>query len=442
MAFCVMADAPLDANRAQSKQMNTPTDQGSLGLRELIRLRAIAFLAQIALLLAASLTAGLQSAVQLGLWALVFASGVANVALASLVRRGRIRATHATMGYVLLVDTALLTGMLLLSGGPSNPFSVFYIVHVALAARLLDARWAVVLGVATSAAFGILFFLTPASAMHAMHHGNGMVWHLRGMWVSYTLAAAFVGHFVARMTRAIELRDQEIARVQRDAANTEKLAALGTLAGGAAHELGTPLSTIAVVAGELVHAAKGPLDADSVRADAELLRREAARCREIVGRMSASAGQTRGEAAVRTDMRWVAEQVRDALGPEQTRLDVAVSERCFYTVPREALVQVLLSLVSNALYASLPEGRVHLRFAVEDRRLNICVSDEGSGMSAEVLARAIDPFFSTKAPGEGMGLGLYLAHGFATALGGQLRLESEPHKGTRATLLLTDSSSL
>src|SRR5690606_7886748 len=126
----------------------------------------------------------------------------------------------------------------------SNPFTVFYLVHVALAALLLDTKGALLLSLFTSACFASLFLLGGHDA-HA-HHGADFSSHLQGMWVSYTLAACFVGYFVAKMTRALQRRERELSELGQIAARAEKLASLSTLAAGAAHELGSPLGTIAI----------------------------------------------------------------------------------------------------------------------------------------------------------------------------------------------------
>ena len=101
-------------------------------------------------------------------------------------------------------------------------------------------------------------------------------------------------------------------------------------------------------------------------------------------------------------------------------------------VPRRAVVQSLVSLVRNALSATAAPQSVVLRAERSGDRVRFEVLDEGSGMAHDVLERAGEPFFTTRAPGEGMGLGIFLARAVAEQLGGALSLESEPGRGTRA----------
>jgi two-component system sensor histidine kinase RegB len=108
-------------------------------------------------------------------------------------------------------------------------------------------------------------------------------------------------------------------------------------------------------------------------------------------------------------------------------------------LPVRAAIESLSALVKNALDASPDAGRVRLEAAQADaERVRFLIHDEGTGMSAEVLERVAEPFFTTKSPGKGMGLGAFLAHLFAQTLGGQLSFESEPGRGCTVTLELPD----
>lgn len=416
-------------------------DQGHLRLRELLRLRALAFVAQLLLLVLALLAgahAGERSPALLGILSV---SALSHWAVATLWRRRALPAVAWVMGAILLTDTALLTAFLWLSGGPANPISVFYIVQVALAARLLSTGWAIAMGVVTSGAFASLFLMTAEEAMAAMHRDGGMAWHLRGMWVSYTLSAILVGYVVARLSRVIEQREAELREAEAHASTTAKLVALGTLAAGAAHELGTPLSTISLIAGELRHAIQPYAAGSSCDADLRLLQQQIERCREILQRMSGGAGQSRGESYTSVTAADLVRDVHAAFPTEAKRIVSVCPEPWSFSLPHASLTPVLLSLVDNALRASTSEQAVRLTFDSSRSTCGIHVTDEGQGMSAEVLARAQEPFFTTREPGQGMGLGLYLAADFARALRGSLRLQSTPGQGTTASLQLEASPS-
>ena len=393
----------------------------------LLTLRWIAVAAQAGLVLLAWLWLDLPFPIG-ALFALLAVLALSNVALGWVKPRVPVSRRGTVAGLALLFDGAMLTALLSLSGGPMNPFSVFYLVHVALAAALLDGSWALVLSLVTSAAFGLLFVITPEASMHVMHHGIGFSAHLRGMWIAYGLAAAATGTFVARQASALRARERELATLKEERARAERLGALHTLAAGAAHELGTPLGTITLVAGELQRklANAAPEDRD----DLALLVTQAARCREILQRMSADAGNPHGETPEPVEAIWLLERLRSAFPGAELALHAAPGS---VRAPREALLQALVSLVKNALDAGGEPVRVEIAplpvFVVT-------VSDQGHGIPESALGRLGEPFFTTKAPGEGLGLGLFLARAVVDALGGSLEIDSAPGAGTRATLRL------
>jgi two-component system sensor histidine kinase RegB len=352
--------------------------------------------------------------------ALLGVLGISNVALA-------VRSTRAAVGPVLLLDVALLTVALALSGGPSNPFSILYLVYVTLAAVLVPGAYTWALVALSAAGYGLLFAVTPIDP-HAHHHGGDTSFslHLQGMWIAFTLAAVLIAAFVTRVSRALETEREKAAR-------TARLLGLTTLAAGAAHELSTPLSTIKTVASELERALADRPDLEALRDDARLVRAEVDRSRAVLDRLSLRAGELRGENAEPVPLRSLAEGLADLPQATRSRVDVACGEATV-RVPRRALEQVLTSLVRNALDASAIDAHVELALRADERALVCEVGDRGTGMSADALARAGEPFFTTKQPEQGMGLGLFLARTLVHQLGGTLDIASKLGEGTRVVV--------
>jgi two-component system, sensor histidine kinase RegB len=369
--------------------------------------------------------------------ALIGVAVATNLALGRWLRAGG-SAGPPLCGAVLVLDTLLLTGLLHASGGPFNPFSVLYLVYIMLAAVVLGAAWTWSLAGLSVACYVSLFLLPARGSVPHFHDEGTLSLHLWGMLVAFTVAAVLTAYFVVRLSAAIERRDAEIAAMREQDTSTERLAALTTLAAGAAHELGTPLGTIAIAAKELERALDGRDRADgaALREDARLIRAEVERCRRILEQMASDAGETTGEAPVEVPVARLVRDVLDALPPEDAaRVRVeGLPLAAAAALPRRAVVGAVASLVRNALDATPPPGPVRLRVACDERTLGVMVEDDGPGMTAEVLARAVEPFFSTKPPGKGMGLGLFLARTLAEGLGGQLTIRSEPGAGATARL--------
>ncbi len=340
--------------------------------------------------------------------------------------------TPSRVWAVLLFDSLMLTAVLWLSGGAANPFTVFYLVLVALGALLLDAQRAIVIAIVTSLGFASLFLAADTPASVALHHGPAFSLHLQGMWLAYACSAAFVTFFVTKIVRALRDLDAEVLVLQRRNARAEKLASLSTLAAGAAHELGTPLSTIALIAKELEIAAPSR----ELEGDARTIRAEIDRCRMIVAKLAARAGESVGEVARPVTLGNIVDDLRRELGDRAKQVSFGSHDDAAFSIPRDGLVQVLVNLVNNAIDAQAEVEPIEFRAQVNGDRVEFEVRDLGGGVAADVYARLGEPFVTTKAPGKGLGLGLFLVCAFADRNAGRFDLLARSERGTLARLAL------
>jgi two-component system sensor histidine kinase RegB len=238
-------------------------------------------------------------------------------------------------------------------------------------------------------------------------------------------------------------REQQMRLAEQQQAKVHRLEALATLAAGAAHELATPLSTIAVVAKEMSRNVNRWNAPDSLRQDLTLIQEELKYCRSVLDRMRAGAGEAAAERIADITAEQVIAEVLVGLRDAQR---VVVERNALPTtslrLPLQAVAQALRNLVQNAIDATPTEQSVVLSIQqVNQGDWDIRVEDRGDGMSESILKRIGEPFFTTKEPGKGMGLGVYLSHNVLSGLGGNLEFESRPGQGTVASIRLPKSVS-
>ena len=337
---------------------------------------------------------------------------------------------------VLALDVALLTVLLYFTGGPHNPFTSFYLVHVALAAVALQLKPALLISAECCLGYATLFLgqailPRPGDAICGVGPNLPLSLHLKGMLVAFVLTAACIAGFVGRLQQAWRRGEAELAAARLIAAQNDRFAALATLAGGAAHELGTPLGTIGIAASELTRAAaRHPEDAELAE-DAHLIVEEVQRCRLILNRLANPAGDPPEALSLGDVLKEVGSRFERAPLVIQPAPSIA-----HLVAPRQALIQALSSLVKNALDASPEGGSVHLTTLWNDPIVEFQVMDQGCGLSSEVFKHAGEPFYTTKPPGKGVGLGLFLVRLLAQRLGGDFTLRPQMAGGALAVLRL------
>jgi len=268
-----------------------------------------------------------------------------------------LHSSQALLGATFAFDTLCLTAALALTGGPMNPFSLLYLVQITLAAVVLNRNWTWILVGLSAVSFGLLFFLPSACLECHVPGEHEMFPHLVGMWFAFIVAATLISFFTGRISNALRHREQEILILQNHVARQERLTSLVTLAAGAAHELSTPLGTIAVVARELERYAWSLTNGDDLGDDARLIRSEVERCQQIVHRMSAGGAEPAGESPRIIQTGELLGQALDEIS-ESHRARVSLDagdEELTLCLPVRATVQSLTALLRNA---SMPEPTI------------------------------------------------------------------------------------
>ena len=192
----------------------------------------------------------------------------------------------------LIFDMATLSAVVFFSGGATNPLISLLLPPVAIAALALPGRLVALVGGLSIVAYSLLMrFYLPLSVSDASQAAQ---LHLLGMWLTFAVSAMIIGWLIVRMTAEIRARDADLAAAREQALRDEGMLAMGTLAAGAAHELGTPLATISLLAGELASDSSLPAP---LREDIGLIRQQVSQCKEIITGLSRRAGMERLENA-------------------------------------------------------------------------------------------------------------------------------------------------
>lgn len=335
---------------------------------------------------------------------------------------------------VLVLDSLILTAMLNWSGGAHNPFTSFYLLHVTLAAVLLPLRYALALSAMSVCGF-VWLYLTAESCCESssalLSAGISQDLHFQGMVVSLGLTALFISVFVGKIQWELNRSHAMLYRAQSDLAVQQRFRSLATLAAGVAHELATPLSTIALVSKEMesVHSELSQNDQDE---DLRIIRSEVERCRAIIDRLNIENLQHETQVHPVLLKEWSVELEPQLADWTQGRGRLELEPELAHfqlRIPVGPLRSVLQALLENACDADRSGAEVLLRVREWKGMLCFEVWDQGPGVEPEILANMGEPFFTTKGPQHGMGLGLFLARVFAEQWRGSLEFSNDSTTG-------------
>ena len=314
----------------------------------------------------------------------------------------------------LACDVAALSVQLYLSGGATNPFVSLYLLQVVMGAVLLYtwSSWALV--ALTAVAFALVALLSPPLALPPWFATQLSPVYVMGLWANFVLAAVLLVLFVTRIAANLRSRDAHLAAMRQRAAEEDHIVRMGLLASGAAHELGTPLSSILVLLGDWRSEAAIRTD-PRLAAEVDEMQAEVMRCKTIVSGILFAAGEVTGEAPERTTLRRFLSGIV-AVWPGTVTFEDRIGEDRPIVSDR-ALGQALTNLLDNAAEAGA--SAITLTAAVEEAVIVLTVRDDGSGFPPAVLAGIGKPYNTSKER-RGAGLGLFLATNVLRTLGGTL----------------------
>ena len=435
--------------------MPTPTDRFTLNAQWLIRLRWVAVVGQLVTIATVLFVFGIKIDTAWALEVVISLTAVSNLVLSLWIRRWMNKAGRQQipgdliLGLVMVMDMLSLTALLFATGGPNNPFMLFFFVNISLCAIVLNRNWAWGLNLLSIGCFAALVYdhhqldqLNLGIDMRPVQERGTVSLVQIGLVAAFATCASVIVYFMTRLTDELRKQQIEVRKAQLRQSHSEKLEALGTLAAGTAHELATPLSTIAVVARDVEKAFdEHPPDfpgAEEVVEDVHLIRSQLDRCRGILDRMASHAGQAIGELNQPVSMKKLIETILEEL-PERDRILVDLPESLTHetmTVPVIGFSQALRGLVQNAIDADSSGKPVEIQVDKAKKQWRLQIRDRGGGMSSSTLSRLSEPFFTTKQPGKGMGLGVFLAKNVIKRLNGNIEFASRTDYGTCVTVWL------
>lgn len=401
----------------------------AINLKRLVLLRAIVLAAQLGAVWLAYDHGGLR--LPLVPLALVFSISAAVNGITWLRLRWRQPVSDVELFVHLVFDVAMLTLALYYTGGSTNPFAPLFLLPLTLTAAALPGAytWAM-LGLTGACYSLLLFYYVPLPGQHAAHAADFRL-HVIGMWLGFLVGAALIAYFAVYMARTLRERDQLHAQMRERELKHQRVLALGTLAAGAAHELGTPLSTMAVLVHDLTPRTASP---DKL----QTLREQIERCKQILSTLASAAGETRVESGRRLPLDTYLDELMQrwrAMRPSATlHYRAAGTAAAPEIVAEQTLSQAILSILNNAADVSPHDVAVQAHW--DDSAFTLEVRDRGPGLAPGADRRVGREPFSTKTAGEGMGLGLFLAHATVERLGGNVWLTDVEQGGACCRIVL------
>ena len=334
----------------------------------------------------------------------------------------------------LACDLVIHSVLLYYTGGSTNPFVSYYLVPLTIAAATLPWLYSLILSLLALSGYTLLLIWYQPLHMLGLQQEEMMIkLHLFGMWGNFAISAAFITFFVVKMADALRRQERMQAERREEGMRDQQLLAVATQAAGAAHELGTPLSTMSVLLKEL---RQDHRDKPDLQEDLTLLQDQVKLCKDTLQQLvRAAEADRRQSVSEQTVAEWL-EQVLDRwhlMRPEATyRYQCCGMGSAPLLMPPTALSQALLNLLNNAADACAENLEISLDW--DAREVCIGIRDHGPGVPLAIAEQLGKPFFTTK--GKGFGLGLFLSQASVSRAGGTVKLYNHEEGGTLTELRL------
>ena len=347
----------------------------------------------------------------------------------------------------ILIDVFALSALLYFNGGSTNPFVSLFLLPLTITAAVLPWVYTWLMAATTIGFYSLLVFKhVPLPHDHNQHMSEFDL-HVSGMWLAFVLSTTLISWFVVKMSGSIRERDKELSEIREQALRDEQLIALGTMAAGAAHELGTPLATMAIVSKEIQN---DHIENQDLQKSMGILRDQINQCKHTLTELLADAGQSRTEDASGQTVDLFLQDILEKW--RLMRPTVKFTYVCNGDLPAPSIIntqplsQSILNLLNNAADASIETNIINSStgISVENiiinsdwtkKELQLEILDFGKGLSEEALERAGQAFFTSKDE-HGFGIGLFLANANIERYGGSVHLTNYEKGGACTQVIL------
>ena len=355
---------------------------------------------------------------------------LATVVLSIILGYWRLRATwvmsNGELFCHLLVDVVFLFILLLNTGGVTNPLISYLLVLLAVTATLLPRAFvnSFAVGSILIYTFFLILDLQADHSPSALDQEIAFQLHLVGMWVIFLVSAILISVFITRMASAIKDRELNLAQARETEMRNEQLVAIGTLAAGTAHALGTPLSTMAVLLTELDKQDGEQLRSDETKEDISILKQQVTRCKDSLTQLTRYYNKEHPEQEERVALPHFVSDIRDYITnihpSAAITFDVEVDDDTEVD-SNPSLKHAVINIIENGIKAARTRVDVNFKVVSEDYpRVEIAVNDDGPGIPSEVMENMGEPFISVRK--ESMGLGIFLANAAIQRIGGSIEM--------------------
>ena len=327
----------------------------------------------------------------------------------------------------LLIDVIFLIILLVNTGGAGNPLISYLLVLLSVTATLLPKVY-----VKTFAVGGILIYTSFLFGDLQIERSMNMdpeeetffELHLLGMWVIFLVSAILISVLITRMVSTIQNREINLAKAREKEMRSEQLVAIGTLAAGTAHALGTPLSTMSVLLTDLDKLDKDQLNTTEVRQDISLLKQQVTRCKRSLSQLTQYYNKDNPDQEEKITLEDFRSDVQDYIVniyPSAPVSFIAIGNSNSEVISNLSIKHAVINIIENSIKAA--KTRVEVTFQIVNEHtahFEILINDDGPGIPSKVMENMGEPFISIRK--ESMGLGIFLANAAIQRLGGKIEM--------------------